>query len=164
MRLENFKRVNKEERNIDLYLMPWIGKTMKFIDYFITDGLREHGIDLTKTQVIMLLRLQRVNGQPQHNLAFLTNRDKASLARLLTTMENKNLVARIPSREDGRVNLIYITKHGEEMLEKIKPIMDKLMDEVQNGISTDEISLVIEVMKKIQENTHTEELVALQTN
>ena len=96
--------------------MPWLGKTMKFIDYFIADGLRENGIDLTKTQVIMLLRLQRVNGQPQHNLAFLTNRDKASLARLLTTMENKNLVARIPSKEDGRVNLIYITKHGEEII------------------------------------------------
>jgi DNA-binding MarR family transcriptional regulator len=156
--------MNNKEKNIDNYLMPWLGKTMKFIDYYVADKLRESNIDLTKTQVILLFRLERADGQPQHNLAFITNRDKASLARLLTTMENKNLVARIPSKEDGRVNNIYLTKHGEEMLGKVKPLMASLLDEVQNGLEKEDIRKVIEVMKKIQENTHTEELVALQTN
>ena len=91
---------------------------MKCIDYFISDGLKEEGIDLTKAQMILLHRLRMADGQPQHSLAFITDRDKASLARLLTTMENKNLVARIPSKTDGRVNLIFLTKHGEELLDK----------------------------------------------
>jgi DNA-binding MarR family transcriptional regulator len=143
--------------------MPWIGKTMKYVDYFMADNLRDQQIDLTKTQMIMLLRLEMVDGQPQHNLAYITNRDKASLARLLTTMENKNLVARIPSKEDGRVNLIYITKHGEEMLAKTKPVLKSLMNEMQAGITEKEIKTVISVFKKIQKNIHTEELVALET-
>lgn len=147
----------------DYYLMPWIGKTMKYVDYFMADNLRDQQIDLTKTQMIMLLRLEMVDGQPQHNLAYITNRDKASLARLLTTMENKNLVARIPSKEDGRVNLIYITKHGEEMLAKTKPVLKSLMNEMQAGITEKEIKTVISVFKKIQKNIHTEELVALET-
>ena len=143
--------------------MPWMGKTMKFLDYFLTDGLRDNKINLTKTQIIMLHRLEMADGQPQNNLAFITNRDKASLARLLTTMENKNLVARIPSKEDGRVNLIYITKHGIDMLEKAKPILRMLMDEMQAGLTKQEIESVINVMKKIQNNINIEELVAIET-
>lgn len=150
-------------RDLDYYMMPWLGKTMKYIDYFMADGLRDHNIDLTKTQMIMLFRLKMADGQPQNNLAYITNRDKASLARLLTTMENKNLVARIPSKDDGRVNLIYITKHGEEMMENAKPILIKLMDQMQAGLTGQDIATVIEVLKKIQENIHTEELVALET-
>ena len=137
---------------------------MKYVDYFIADNLRDHNIDLTKTQMLLLFRLEMADGQPQHNLAFITNRDKASLARLLTTMENKNLVARIPSKEDGRVNLIYITKHGEEVLAKCKPILKQMMEEIQQDLSQEEIETVINVLKKVQSNIHTEELVALETN
>ena len=151
-------------RDLDHYLMPWLGKTMKYVDYFMADNLRDNNIDLTKTQMIMLFRLKMVDGQPQHNLAYITNRDKASLARLITTMENKNLVARIPSKEDGRVNLIYITKHGEEMMERAKPILNKLMEEIQAGLTKKEIETTIGILKKIQNNIHTEELVALETN
>ena len=62
---------------------------MKVIDYFIMDRFSENGIGLTKVQWLLLKRLKEMNGEPQHSLAFLTNRDKASLTRLLTTMEKK---------------------------------------------------------------------------
>ena len=80
--------------------------------------MKENGIELTKVQLILLKKLNEMDGQPQNNLAFLTNRDKASLARLITTMEKKNLVARIPSKSDHRINNIYITKHGLCILKK----------------------------------------------
>ena len=50
---------------------------------------------------------------PQHDLAFLTDRDKTSLTRLLSTMEKKNLVARITSSEDKRVNLFIASAHNQ---------------------------------------------------
>jgi len=56
---------------------------MKLVDMYIVNHFNEHNIDLTKVQMIMLVRLYINNGQPQNDLAFLTNRDKASLARLL---------------------------------------------------------------------------------
>ena len=156
--------LNNISKEFDSYLVPWLGKTKQFIDYYITDGLRDNGIDLTKTQMMMLHMLKMANGQPQHNLAFITNRDKASLARLLTTMENKNLLARIPSGTDGRVNLIYLTKQGEQMLEKAKPVLKKILDEIQKGLSDNEINTVISVMKKIQKNINMEYFVAVETN
>ena len=73
-------------------------------DYAIADRFHAAGIELTKVQWLLLKRLERSDGLPQHNLAFLTNRNTASLTRLITTMEKKNLVARIPSRDDHRIN------------------------------------------------------------
>lgn len=149
--------------DIDKTLMPWIGKSMKVIDYFIMDRFVQHGIELTKVQWLLLKRLKEINGESQHNLAFLTNRDKASLTRLLTTMEKKNLVARIPSESDHRINRIYITAHGEKILKKSKPVIEDMIKEMQNGLSLEERMIAIKVLKKLIKNIKSDELVAFET-
>jgi DNA-binding MarR family transcriptional regulator len=149
--------------DIDKTLMPWIGKSMKVIDYFIMDKFSESGIGLTKVQWLLLKRLKEMNGESQHNLAFLTNRNKASLTRLLTTMEKKNLVARIPSESDQRINHIYITKHGESILKQTMPIVKGMIGEMQYGITEEERMAAICVLKKMMKNIKSEELVALET-
>ncbi|WP_020528105.1 MarR family winged helix-turn-helix transcriptional regulator [Flexithrix dorotheae] len=138
--------------NLEHTLLPWMGRTMKVLDYFIGDFLNLKGIELTKVQWILLKKLNEQNGQPQQNLAFLTNRDKASLARLITTMEKKKLVERIPSKIDGRINHIFITKHGCEILQKSAPVIEKVVGCIQEGISPEEIETVIKVMQKVNNN------------
>lgn len=149
--------------DIDKMLMPWIGRSMKTIDYYIMDRFAQNDIELTKVQWLLLKRLSYVNGESQHNLAFLTNRDKASLTRLLTTMEKKNLVARIPSKTDQRVNQIFITAKGEKILKKAQPVIDEIIDDMQKGISPNERKMVISVLKKLIENIKSDELVVLET-
>jgi DNA-binding MarR family transcriptional regulator len=148
---------------LDKTMMPWIGKSMKVIDYFIMDRFAEKGIGLTKVQWLLLKRLKEINGQSQHNLAFLTNRDKASLTRLLSTMEKKNLVARIPSEIDHRINHVYITAHGEKVLKSAMPVVEEMISEMQTGISEKERVLAIKVLKKVIKNIKSDELVALET-
>lgn len=149
-----------EEFTIDLSknIVPWIGHTSKLVDYYIAECFAKEGIELTKAQMILLKRLKEGNGIAQHDLAFLTNRDKASLARLLNTMEKKNLLARIPSENDHRINLIYITKHGEIILKKAWPIMQEIFEKIHRGISEAKITQIIEVIQKIQHNLHAEDL------
>ena len=146
--------------NIEDTILPWMGKSMKAIDYFLSDKLKENGIGLTKVQLILLKRLNEMDGQPQNNLAFLTNRDKASLARLITTMEKKNLVARIPDKTDHRINNIHITKHGLEIFKSAVPVMKEAIKQIQKDIPEKDIEVVIETMKKIGLNINSEELVA----
>ncbi len=141
-------------------MLPWMGKASKAIDYFLADKLKDNGIELTKVQLVLLKKLWEMDGQPQNNLAFLTNRDKASLARLITTMEKKNLVARIPSKSDHRINHIFITKHGLDILKKAAPIMIEAIGQIQKDISKKDIEKVIDIMKKIGLNINSEELVA----
>ena len=149
--------------DLDKTLMPWIGRSMKAIDYFMMDRFSEHGISLTKVQWLLLKRLKEMNGESQHNLAFFTNRDKASLTRLLTTMEKKNLVARIPSESDHRINHIYITSYGEKILKMAMPVVKDMIKEMQNGLSEEERLITIGVLKKLVNNINLKELVALET-
>lgn len=144
-------------------MMPWIGRSMKVIDYFIMDRFAQNGIELTKVQWLLLKRLKNLNGEIQHNLAFLTNRDKASLTRLLTTMEKKNLVARIPSETDHRANKIYITAKGEKILKMSEPVIKEMISDMQKGITEKERGLVISTLKKLINNIKAEDLVALET-
>ena len=133
-------------------MMPWIGKTMKHIDLFIAHKLSGKGIILTRQQVILLKILFHDGPFVQNDLAFLTDRDKTSLTRLLSVMEKKNLVARITSPEDKRVNLVHLTKHGEKVMNETMPVLLETIMQMQSGISQKEQDTVIGVMKKIQKN------------
>jgi DNA-binding MarR family transcriptional regulator len=133
-------------------MMPWIGKTMKHIDLFISGKLSEKGIDLSRQQMVLMKILLHDGPLPQNDLAFLTDRDKASLTRLLKTMERKNLVARISSADDKRVNMVHLTKHGEKTLSELMPVFLEVVMQMQSDISEEEQKVVIRVMQKIQDN------------
>lgn len=155
--------MNKFEFNIEDKILPWLGRTLKLIDDYVNDRLYQEGIGLTRVQLLLLIKLHHLDGQPQHSLAFITNRDKASLARLLTTLEKKNLVARIPSKTDGRINHVYLTKHGKETFKQAMPTIEKILYEIQEGLSLGEIENTINILKKIQETIKSHDLVAVQT-
>lgn len=137
---------------IENTLAPWLGKTMKMIDNHIQELFFEENIGLTKIQWVLLKQLKEKNGVPQQELAFLTGRDKTSLTRLVNTMEKKNLVARIPSNLDRRINNIHITKKGDILFNETLPLMEQFVKSLQKNISEEEILQTINVIKKIQKN------------
>ena len=139
-------------------MLPWLGRAMKSIDFFVLDHFHASGLELTKTQMIILRILSKNDGQPQQNLAFLANRDKTSLTRMINTMERKQLVTRVQSKDDKRINHIYITEHGKELLTAAVPVVKKAVEEIQKGITKEEIVQTIHVLKKISKNINAEEL------
>ena len=72
-------------------LIPWVGKTAKFMDYYIRDNMKSHGINISKEQFIVIKHLDEKDGRKQNDLAFITNRSKTSLTRLIHTMEKKGM-------------------------------------------------------------------------
>jgi len=134
-------------------LAPWIGSTCKMMNLYISDVFQKNNIQVTKEQFIVLKILHEDNdGIIQNELAFITERNKASLTRLINVMEKNNLVARIPSKKDSRKNLIHITKAGKLLFLKMKPIMLNCIKTFQNGITKNEKEIFINVMTKIQTN------------
>ena len=88
--------VKKEHIHIDFEnsIGPWLGKTVKVIDYVLQESLKTNSLDLTKEQMVVLKKLHDNDGLNQNELAFLTLRNKSSLTRLLTKMESKNYILR----------------------------------------------------------------------
>lgn len=133
-------------------LLPWISKTSKLLGIYVADVFKSRGMDLTREQLIFLKLLKEKDGRMQNELALITERDKASLTRLVSTLERKGLVERRTDESDRRVNRIYLTEAGCQTLHDAMPVIREIIENVQKGISEEEIESAIATIKKVQQN------------
>ncbi len=141
-------------------LLPWISKTSKLLGIYVAEVFKSRGLDLTREQLIFLKFLMEKDGRMQNELADITERDKASLTRLVSTLERKGLVERRTDDSDRRVNRIYLTEAGRQTMHDAVPVIKEIIGNVQKGIPEQEIEAAIATIKKVQENLgmHCEEL------
>ena len=133
-------------------LLPMMGKLTKEINALMVSKFREQGIDLSKEHAIVLVKLFEQDGRPQNDLALVTSRDKTSLTRLLKTMESRALIRRKQCEHDKRVNRVFITEIGRQVLSEAEPILLKLINQSVNDISDSEIEMAQILIKKIYAN------------
>jgi len=133
-------------------VLPHIGKTAKYAGLYFNDIFHENNIDLSKEQWLVLMKLHNADGLVQNDLAFITDRSKTALTRMINTIEKKGYVRRVHSKNDKRLNHIFLTETGKEVFKKSLPILKKLTDELQKGIDKQDLIKAIEVMNKIQNN------------
>jgi len=136
-------------------LGPWLGKTVKVLDYSIQERLDLNQIDLTKEQMIVLKKLHDKDGLNQNDLAFLTLRNKSSLTRLLTKMEKKKYIIRKKSKEDKRIKHVFLTALGKETFINVQPVMKSMISQIEKNISEEEKEQMIRILKIIQSNFNT---------
>ncbi len=146
--------MSKKEKSFDFEnsIGPWLGKTIKILDYYIQESFNKNDLDLTKEQMVVLKKLHDQDGLNQNELAFLTLRNKSSLTRLLSKMEVKMYIKRNQDIDDKRINRVYITKLGREMFSRTRPVIGMLINKMEKNISKKEKEQMIEVLKKIQNN------------
>jgi len=150
--------MKQDDQNIDFEksIGPWLGKTVKILEYHLQELFNQCNLDLTKEQMIVLKRLHDKDGLSQNELAFLTLRNKSSLARLLSKMETKGYIIRRQSKTDKRINEVYLTPFGKSLFKKTKPVMKKMIVTMEQNISDLEKHQIIEILKKVQNNFNSE--------
>ncbi len=139
-------------------LLPWLGQVMKSFDFHLADKLLNPGVFLSKHQIILLRILSNQDGIPQNDLAFITDRDKTSLTRLISIMERKGLLTSKTCESDRRVNNIFITQKGLEETKTAFPLIINEIDKIQHKIDAQEIKTTIKVLKQIITFTNRKEL------
>ncbi len=141
---------NTKVIDLNAHALSWVGKIHYDFGFLVQKAFQENGLDLSKEQWSVLKRLNVNDGQPQNDLAFITHRDKTSMTRLVNTMESKGLVVRKSDENDRRVNRIFLTDYGKEVVEKVQPIMYDLIPAVQDTLTEEEIETLITALKKIR--------------
>jgi DNA-binding MarR family transcriptional regulator len=145
-------KVEENKVDFETSIGPWLGKTVKVLEYFMQEKFKAYDLDLTKEQMIVLKRLHDDDGLSQNELAFLTLRNKSSLTRLLIKMEKKNYIFREQCIDDKRINQVYLTEKGREIFRRSKPAIKEMIDTMEQNISEDEKKQIIYILKKIQKN------------
>jgi len=145
--------IDIDKSDFNKTIAPWLGQTSKMMNMYFSDVFHKNNIQITKQQWIVLKILFENNkGLIQNKLAFITDRNKASLTRLINGMEKNNLVARIKSKDDSRKNIIFLTKTGNQLFLKTKPLVLESIQNIQHNITDEEMKYFIQIMSKIQNN------------
>jgi len=143
--------------DFDTSVGRWIGSTAKMVDNYLHEAFQNEGLDLSKEQMVVLKKLHENDGLIQNELAYLTLRDKSSLARLLAKMERKNYITRVQDDFDRRVNQVYLTETGRIAFKRTRPIIVGLKKIMEKNITEEEIFQLINTLQRIQHNITTAE-------
>lgn len=141
---------SKIDIDFDNSIGPWLGKTVKIVEYYLHEEFSQAGLDITKEQMIVLKKLYEQDSLNQNELAEQTFRDKSSLTRLLSTMERKGYIRRERCETDKRVNFVLLTEAGAEMWERTKPVVQKVIGRMRADLNPKEVRQLIAILKKIQ--------------
>lgn len=131
------------------FIGKWLGVTSHRLSYLMTKLLHVHGFDLTHEQLVLLSNISCSQGISQKELAVQLDRDKTSIARSVKNLEMKHKVTRINVAGDKRINNLYLTKEGKQVLEDIQPLFAEFITELSEGISEDEMQKTKVTLLKI---------------
>jgi len=143
--MEDFKEID-----VNAHALSWVGKIHYDFGFITQSAFKKNGLDLTKEEWSILKRLNVNDGQRMNDMAFITHRDKVSMMRVVNSMVKKNYIFRRTDEVDKRVNRIFLTAYGKQIIEKVLPIMYELIPEVQDSLSVEEREVLISALKKVK--------------
>ena len=93
------------------------------------------------------------DGLTQKQISFHTDKDKATITRILEVLERKALITKQSNHSDKRSIIIYITSTGTELINQLKPFIHQLFEErVLQGISPLNLDIYKHVLLQMDEN------------
>lgn len=128
------------------------GKASTAIARRLQKNFKNANIDITIEQWSVLYHLWKQNGVSQQQLCEATFRDKPSITRLVDNLEKLNLVKRVASKEDRRINKIYLTKEAEELQEKTMELANQTLNEALVTVTNGQIEIAKEVLQMVYDN------------
>jgi len=120
---------------------------------------RQAGLEITIEQWSVLYHLWKEDGLSQQELGIRTFRDKASITRLIDNLEKLALVTRVASKDDRRINLVYLTDAAKPLQQITYELANKTMNEALQNISKEEIEVVKNVLQRVYDNLTSKDLI-----
>jgi DNA-binding MarR family transcriptional regulator len=110
------------------------------------------GLRITIEQWSVLYHLWKQDGQSQQELCNATFRDKPSITRLLDNLEKLQLVKRVASADDRRINRICLTKTGLKLQEQSMMLAEHTLNEALEGVPPEQIDICKTVLQLVYDN------------
>jgi MarR family transcriptional regulator for hemolysin len=110
--------------------------------------------NITRAQWWVLANLSRRNcdGISQIELARLLDVGKVTLGGLIDRLEESGFVIRVPDKTDRRSKRIMRSPEGKVLCDRMEVFAQTVNKEIMSGITDEEYSLFIEVLRKMRHN------------
>ncbi|MCY0096910.1 MarR family winged helix-turn-helix transcriptional regulator [Hoeflea ulvae] len=109
---------------------------------------REAGFDLTPVQFAALDAIGQSPGMDQARLSDAVAKDRATIGAVADRLEQKGLVSRKVNRRDKRARELSLTDEGAALLHAIRPVVERLQQEILPGLDEEEYRLFVELAAK----------------
>jgi DNA-binding MarR family transcriptional regulator len=142
---------NNQFKKSELYSFI-TGKASTAIARRLQKNFKQSGVDITIEQWSVLYHLWKEDGMSQQSLCDATFRDKPSITRLVDNLEKLKLVKRVASKDDRRINMIYLTAEAQKLQEQTMELANQTLNEALDGVTNGQIEIAKEVLQKVYEN------------
>jgi DNA-binding MarR family transcriptional regulator len=131
-----------------------IQRTARLLRVLFLRLVQEQGdADVTPEMWTVLTRLVARDGQYQSELAAGTYRDRPNMSRILSGMEQRDLVFRRPDEDDRRKTRIHITPAARELVAATAPVAVRTRDRLYDGLKKKELKALRRALRIIETNT-----------
>ncbi len=128
------------------------GKASTAISRRLQKNFKQANVDVTIEQWSVLYHLWKEDGLNQQQLCDATFRDKPSITRLVDNLEKLKLVKRVPSKNDRRINMIYLTKEAEQLQEQTMALANQTLNEALIDVPAENIEIAKSVLQHVYDN------------
>jgi len=142
---------NNQFKKSELYSFI-TGKASTAIARRLQKNFKQAGVEITIEQWSVLYHLWKEDGMSQQQLCEATFRDKPSITRLLDNLEKLNMVKRVASKNDRRINMIYLTPEAGKLQEQSMDLANQTLNEALEGVTNGQVEIAKEVLQKVYEN------------
>jgi DNA-binding MarR family transcriptional regulator len=115
-------------------------------------NFKQANLEITIEQWSVLYHLWKEDGLSQQELCNRSFRDKPSITRLVDNLEKLQLVKRVASTDDRRINLIYLTDSGQQLQDETMNMANQTLNEALEGVSKADVEMCKEVLQKVYDN------------
>ncbi len=117
-----------------------------------SQSLRQHKAGITVDQWIVLKQISENNGSSQSDVAESTVKDSPTTARIIDQLLQKKLIHKQLDASDRRKYRVYTTPAGDDLIERLLPIVIAYRRIPVRGFSRDEMENLIAVIQRMLVN------------
>lgn len=129
-----------------------IGMADRYLRRSLREKFREEGLNITGEHWHLLMYLYIHDGQKQKDLALLTGKSKEAIARVVTYLEENNLVVRVTAEDDSRSKKVFLTAEGRDYEKRINSLAKENLEAAEKGIEKGDLEIFKKCLRQVLKN------------
>lgn len=110
--------------------------------------IKAAGLDVTQVQFAAMDAIRDTPGIDQAGVAAAIAYDRATIGGVIDRLEQKGWISRSVSPRDRRARVLALTPQGQEMFDRILPVVRELQAEILPGLDAEESARFLALARK----------------